>query len=250
MNELINFNIQSEGEQLTLSARDLHEALQIKTQFKDWFPRICEYGFTEGEDFNPLKKERVQMEGWRQVAREVTDYEITIEMAKQICMLQRSDLGKQYRQYFIQLEKDWNSPEKVMARALSIARKQLESIQGDVKRLESENSALVVQNEIYRPKAEYFDELVDRKLLTNFTDTAKELGVKRKKFIQFLLEHKYIYRDKAGNIKPYAQYADTDDGAGLFHIKECVNEKTEWSGAQTLVTVKGKETFRLLIAEA
>lgn len=118
------------------------------------------------------------------------------------------------------------------------------------KKLTAENSELSVQNEIYRPKAEYFDELVDRKLLTNFTDTAKELGVKRKKFIQFLLEHKYIYRDKLGNIKPYAQYADTDDGTGLFHIKDSINEKTEWSGQQTLVTVKGKETFRLLMTEA
>lgn len=118
------------------------------------------------------------------------------------------------------------------------------------KQLECQNSVLTVQNETYRPKAEYFDLLVDRKLLTNFTDTAKELGVKRKKLLTFLLDHKYIYRDKHGNIKPYAQYADTDNGSGLFHVKECVNEKTEWAGAQTLVTVKGKETFRLLMCEA
>ena len=118
------------------------------------------------------------------------------------------------------------------------------------KELECRNSALTVQNETYRPKAEYFDQLVDRKLLTNFTDTAKELGVKRNTLLTFLLDHKYIYRDKHGNIKPYAQYADTDNGSGLFHVKEYVNEKTEWAGAQTLVTVKGKETFRLLMCEA
>ena len=81
------------------------------------------------------------------------------------------------------------------------------------KKLTAENSELSVQNEIYRPKAEYFDQLVDRKLLTNFTDTAKELGVKRKTLLTFLLDHKYIYRDKHGNIKPYAQYADTDNGS-------------------------------------
>lgn len=118
------------------------------------------------------------------------------------------------------------------------------------KALEKENSALSVQNETYRPKAEYFDQLVDRKLLTNFTDTAKELGVQRKKFLDFLFAHKYIYRNKHGVIKPYAQYADTDAGEGLFHIKECMNEKTDWNGIQTLVTVKGKETFRLLMTEA
>ena len=159
MNELINFSIQSEGEQLTLSARDLYEALNIKTAFKDWFPRITEYGFIEGEDFNPLKKERVQMEGGRQVAREVNDYEITIEMAKQICMLQRSDLGKQYRQYFIQLEKDWNSPEKVMSRALTIAHKEIESLGKQV--------------EIMQPKALFADAVASSDTSILMNDLAK-----------------------------------------------------------------------------
>lgn len=126
----------------------------------------------------------------------------------------------------------------------------LKEEQNKNKTLVKENSALSVQNETYRPKAEYFDQLVDRKLLTNFTDTAKELGVQRKKFLDFLFAHKYIYRNKHGVIKPYAQYADTDAGEGLFHIKECMNEKTDWNGIQTLVTVKGKETFRLLMTES
>ena len=126
----------------------------------------------------------------------------------------------------------------------------LKEEQNKNKALEKENSVLSVQNETYRPKAEYFDQLVDRKLLTNFTDTAKELGVQRKKFLDFLFAHKYIYRNKHGVIKPYAQYADTDAGEGLFHIKECMNEKTDWNGIQTLVTVKGKETFRLLMTES
>ena len=126
----------------------------------------------------------------------------------------------------------------------------LKEEQNKNKTLVKENSALTVQNETYRPKAEYFDQLVDRKLLTNFTDTAKELGVQRKKFLDFLFAHKYIYRNKHGVIKPYAQYADTDAGEGLFHIKECMNEKTDWNGIQTLVTVKGKETFRLLMTES
>lgn len=126
----------------------------------------------------------------------------------------------------------------------------LKDEQNKNKALEKENSTLSVQNETYRPKAEYFDQLVDRKLLTNFTDTAKELGVQRKKFLDFLFAHKYIYRNKHGVIKPYAQYADTDAGEGLFHIKECMNEKTDWNGIQTLVTVKGKETFRLLMTES
>lgn len=96
----------------TVSARDLHEQLNIRTAFKDWFPRMCEYGFQSRVDFNPLKIERVQTEGKREVKREVTDYEISIDMAKQICMIQRLEKGKQSRQYFIDLEKAWNTPEQ------------------------------------------------------------------------------------------------------------------------------------------
>lgn len=104
------------------------------------------------------------------------------------------------------------------------------------------NSRLVVDNQIMQPKAEYFDELVDRNLLTNFRDTAKELGVKQNDFINFLLEKKYIYRDKSGKIKPYAE-----KNKGLFELKEQFNEKTSWKGTQTLITPKGRETFRLLL---
>ena len=107
------------------------------------------------------------------------------------------------------------------------------------KKLELTNSQLTVDNQIMQPKAEYFDELVNRNLLLNFTDTAKELGVKRKVFIQFLLDKKYIYRDKKGVLKPYA-----NKNSGLFELKESMNDKTNWSGTQTLITPKGRETFR------
>ena len=109
------------------------------------------------------------------------------------------------------------------------------------KALEAANATLAVDNQIMRPKADYFDELVDRNLLTRFRETAKQLDVKEKAFVQFLLDKKYIYRDKKGKLMPYA-----DKNAGLFEIKECFNEKTQWSGTQTLITPKGRETFRLL----
>lgn len=112
-----------------MSARDLHDFLEVKTAYKDWFPRMCEYGFTSGEDFNPLKIERVQNEGERVVARTVDDAVLTIDMAKEICMIQRNEKGKLARQYFIQLEKDWNSPEKVMARALQIAERKIKNLE-------------------------------------------------------------------------------------------------------------------------
>lgn len=109
------------------------------------------------------------------------------------------------------------------------------------KQLQAVNSELKVDNQIMKPKAEYFDELVDRNLLTNLRETAKQLEIKQKDFIFFLLEKKYLYRDKRGKLMPYA-----NKNNGLFEIKETFNEKTQWSGTQTLVTPKGRETFRLL----
>jgi prophage antirepressor-like protein len=104
------------------------------------------------------------------------------------------------------------------------------------------NSELTVQNTVMQPKADYFDELVDRNLLSNFRNTAKALGVQQKEFINYLLDHGYIYRDAKGALFPYAEKND-----GLFEIKECYNEKTGWKGYQTLITPKGRETFRLLL---
>ena len=108
--------------------------------------------------------------------------------------------------------------------------------------LEAMNSELAVTNQIMKPKAEYFDELVDRNLLTNFRETAKQLGVREKDFIRFLLDKKYIYRDKRGRLMPYAPRVED----GLFEVKESINEKTKWAGTQRLVSPKGREACRLL----
>lgn len=129
---------------------------------------------------------------------------------------------------------DTMSPEELMAKALMVAEKTLAE-------REKRISALTVENQILQPKADYFDQLVDRNLLTSLRDTAKELGIKEKKFIGFLVEKKYLYRDKKGKLTPYAGKADD-----LFTVKECFNEKTNWSGTQTMVTPKGRETFKLL----
>ena len=102
-------------------------------------------------------------------------------------------------------------------------------------------SALTVENEVMRPKAGYFDDMVDRKLNTGIRETAKELSVKERAFVAFLLKGKYLYRDQKKKLQPYAQYVDD-----LFVLKECFNEKTNWSGTQLLITPKGRETFRLL----
>lgn len=122
---------------------------------------------------------------------------------------------------------------------------QLIESQGKCKELEATNSALTVENQIMAPKASYFDQLVDRNTLTNFRETAKALNVAPKAFVSFLLEKKYIYRDKKGKLLPYENRNE-----GLFEVKECYNEKTKWGGTQTLVTPKGREAFRLLYVGA
>jgi prophage antirepressor-like protein len=111
-------------------------------------------------------------------------------------------------------------------------------------RLATQIKELHQKNALMQPKADYFDALVDRNLLTNFRDTAKELKAKQSEFIQFLLDKGYIYRDEKGKLLPYSLHCEQ----GLFELKECVSEKSDWSGTQTLITPKGRETFRLLIA--
>lgn len=135
--------------------------------------------------------------------------------------------------------------EELMAKAYQVALKVIKQKEDENNKLRSDNSQLTVDNNIMKPKAEYFDELVDRNLLTNFRETAKQLNVGEKNFIKFLMEKKFIYRDKKGKLMPYALHKND----GLFEMKECFNEKTQWSGTQTLVTPKGRETFRLLYVE-
>lgn len=112
----------------TVSARDLHEKLNIGTQYTKWFERMAEYGFSENVDFQAISQKRLTAQG-----NETTyiDHNISIDMAKQICMIQRSPEGKQIRQYFIDLEKAWNTPEQIFARALKMADKTIESLKKD-----------------------------------------------------------------------------------------------------------------------
>ena len=123
-----------------------------------------------------------------------------------------------------------------MQRALTIANDRVKALQLSV-------SQLTVENQIMQPKAEYFDELVDRNLLTGIRDTAKELHIRQNDFVTFLLNKKYLYRNKKGKLLPYAQHMNS----GLFELKEFVNQKTGYTDTQTLITPKGKETFRLLL---
>lgn len=129
------------------------------------------------------------------------------------------------------------SPQELMAKALLVAQKTLTDRDARI-------NELTAQNQIMQPKAEYFDELVARNLLTNFRETAKELGIKEKDFIGWLLDHKYVYRDQKNKLMPYAAKNN-----GLFEVKEGKGRHNDWAGTQTLITPKGRETFRLLCKE-
>lgn len=124
--------------------------------------------------------------------------------------------------------------EELMAKALMVAQKTIADRDARI-------SALQVEVAVAQPKAAYFDELVDRNLLTGIRETAKELGIKQKVFVDFLLNKKYLHRSKSGKLTPTAGRGD-----GLFEMKECFNDKTSWAGTQVMVTPKGRETFRLL----
>ena len=128
-----------------------------------------------------------------------------------------------------------------MARAHVIAEDTMRRLEQKNRELTADVSRLTVETQILAPKADYFDQLVDRNLLTSFRETAKQLGVKEKAFIRWLLDRKYIYRDQKGKLMPYAGKHED-----LFEVKECTNEKTAWAGTQTMITPKGRETFRLL----
>lgn len=132
-NELIH--IEYKDDTPLVSGRDLHAGLGIKTAYKDWMPRMIEYGFVEGKDFCSFLSESTG-------GRPAIDHTISIDMAKQICMIQRNDAGKKYREYFLEIERKWNSPEAIMARALQVANAQLEQLKSSVSQLESENKVL------------------------------------------------------------------------------------------------------------
>ena len=130
MNELAQIiPINTENpERITVFARDLHAFLEVETRFNDWFSRMCEFGFEEGKDYYSFLSNR--SDGLPGKPRQ--DAELTIDMAKEICMLQRNEKGKIARRYYVELEKAWNSPEKVMARALQIANNQVKQLQAKI----------------------------------------------------------------------------------------------------------------------
>lgn len=199
MNEIIKVNY--ENDRPTVLARELHDFLEVKTAFKDWFPRMCEYGFSEGIDFSSFLSESSG-------GRPAQDAQLTIEMAKEICMLQRNERGKQARQYFIQLEKDWNSPEKVMARALQIADKKIR--------------ALEVKMEEQKPKVLFAESVEAAKtsiLIGELAKLLKQNGINigQNRLFEWLRNNGYLIKRQGSDYNMPTQRAME---MGLFEIKE------------------------------
>lgn len=167
MDELIRINYDSERP--TVNGRDLHDALQVKTAYKDWFLRMCEYGFFEGTDFCSFLSESSG-------GRPAVNHQLTIDMAKQLCMIQRTEIGRKFRQYFIQVEEAWNSPEAIMARALQFANQQLALLKHQNMEL---TDTIAVQNQQIlemKPKVSYYDVVLNCKDLISTSAIAKDYG--------------------------------------------------------------------------
>lgn len=195
MNELLKINYDTETP--TVSARDLHEQLHIKTAFKDWFPRMCEYGFEDGKDFSSKMSESTG-------GRPSKEYDISIDMAKQICMIQRTPEGKEIRQYFLDLEKAWNTPEQIMARALKMADRTIESVKAQCKFL---GDQVIEQQQIItelQPKANYVDTILQSKSLVTITPVGTQLDrIKNVKVARYLYSKSSIEDELATETLTY-----------------------------------------------
>lgn len=183
MTELIK--VTYDNDRPVVSARELHDFLEIETPYHKWFPRMCEYGFTEGTDFSVTDIFVHNPAGGPQSMK---DAALTIDMAKEICMIQRSEKGKQARQYFIQLEKDWNSPEKVMARALDIAHRELNTLKAANVELLAENERQQQIIADFEPVKQYVDTILQSKDAVTTTQIAADYGMSAKELNRILYQ--------------------------------------------------------------
>ena len=224
MNELIRINNDNK-----VSGRELHEFLEVGTDYRHWIDRMLEYGFTQGADFNMVKNDRVQAEGNRKVKRMVDDVVMTIEMAKEICMLQRTEKGKQARQYFIECErrlKGQEQPvtlEQQMAQGLLAAQKLL-----DTTRLELAQSKQII-NEL-QPKASYYDLILQSKSLMSVSKIAKDFG-KSAVWLNRKLEEKKVQYNQGGVWLLYQKYAEKGYTQSTTHAIDDERSKllTKWT---------------------
>lgn len=231
MQELVKVDLDTQ----TVSARELHEQLHIGTKFTTWFERMKEYGFTEGNEFFPKMGETSESGG-----RPSIDYEISVDMAKQICMIQRTPEGKAVRQYLLDLEKAWNTPEQVMARALKIANRTIDS-------LKERNTKLIEDNERMKPKEIFADAVSASHTSILIGDLAKLIcqnGYKigQKRLFEWMRDRGYLIKSGNSRNMPLQRFVEQ----GLFEIKENNVQNPDGSvriTRTTKVTGKGQVYF-------
>lgn len=212
MNDLIPVN--TSGDKPTVLGRDLHSVLMVETPYHKWFPRMVEYGFTDGIDFLTMDKKVLRADGVEMPQTQV-DHQLTLDMAKELSMLQRTDKGREVRQYFIELERRWNQPEYVMARALQLAKKQIDS-------LSATNASMA-------PKAEFYDAVIESTDTIEMATVAKILnvGIGRNRLFEILREQKVLRYDNT----PLQRFVD------LAWFK-CVESKYTKPDGGTFINVK------------
>lgn len=228
-NEIIAINYES-GEP-TVSARSLHEQLHIGTEFAKWFSRMCEYGFTTGIDYSEvIVKNDENSKG----GRPATDYEVSVDMAKQICMIQRTPEGKQCRQYLIDLEKAWNTPEQVMARAIKVAEETIERQKRKISEM--------------RPKEIFADAVATSHTSILIGDLAKLLkqngvDIGQKRLFAWMRDNGYLIKRQGSDWNMPTQRSME---MGLFEVKESTVNNPDGSvriNRTTKVTGKGQQYF-------
>lgn len=179
MNQLIPVSTNDQMEPV-ISGRDLYEFLEIKDNYTDWFKRMICYGFDEGKDFIGISRESTG-------GRPSIDHALKLDTAKEISMIQRNDKGKEARQYFISVEKEYNSPEKIMARALRIADE-------TISRLRLDNNIQSQQIAELQPKATYYDLVLQCKDLISITVIAQDFGLTAQKLNNILQKEEVQYK--------------------------------------------------------
>lgn len=221
MNELINVTLNDSHEPV-VSGRQLHEALGVNSRYTTWFDRMKEYGFTEGQDFLPNL-------GKSTGGRQATDHIIKLDMAKEIAMIQRTDKGKEVRQYFIQVEKDFNSPEKIMARALLMADKKVHKLEAQI--------------EADRPKVLFADAVSASKsscLIGELAKILKQNGIDigQNKLFQWLRSNGYLISRRG---ESWNQPTQKSMQLGLFELKKTnINHADGHTTVNTTTKVTGK----------
>ena len=236
MQELLK--ISYEAENPTVSARELHDQLNIGTKFTTWFQRMTEYGFSENTDYKTCYP---NLGSENHGGQNMVDYQISVDMAKEICMIQRSPEGKRIRQYFIDLEKAWNTPEQIFARALKMADEEL-------RRVKADNQYLIADNERMKPKEIFADAVASSKTSILVGDLAKLLkqnGVEtgQKRLFQWLRDNGYLIKRSGADYNSPTQRAME---MKLFEIKETTISNPDGSTRTTKttkVTGKGQQYF-------